>query len=48
MVVVGVSASPQLKEGDWISIPYHLPEASALSGLSQYELLTGLSRRFAR
>jgi alanine racemase len=47
MVVVDVSAAPQLKEGDWISIPYHLPEASALSGLSQYELLTGLGRRFA-
>jgi alanine racemase len=46
-VVVDVSAAPQLKEGDWISIPYGLPKASAVSGLSQYELLTGLGRRFA-
>jgi alanine racemase len=35
-------------EGDWVKIDYDLPTASAASGLSQYELLTGLGRRFER
>jgi alanine racemase len=37
-----------LREGDWVSIDYDLPTASAQSGLSQYELLTGLGHRFER
>ncbi len=48
MTVVDLSAAPELKEGDWLSIDYALPEAAAASGLSQYELLTLLGRRFAR
>jgi alanine racemase len=36
------------KEGDWLEIGYDLVEASALTGLSQYELLTGLGRRYQR
>jgi alanine racemase len=35
-------------EGDWLSIDYSLPEAAAVSGVSQYELLTGLGARFDR
>jgi len=35
-------------EGDWVDIDYDLPGASAISGLSQYELLTGLGTRFDR
>lgn len=35
-------------EGDWWPVPYALPLASAASGLSQYELLTGLGSRFER
>ncbi|GGE76575.1 alanine racemase [Sphingomonas prati] len=35
-------------EGDWVGLEYHLPTASALTGVSQYELLTGLGRRYAR
>jgi alanine racemase len=42
-----VDAEPQLQEGDWIAIDYDLPTASAATGLSQYELLTGLGMRFA-
>ena len=34
--------------GDWVAIDYVLPETAALSGLSQYELLTGLGDRFDR
>lgn len=46
MVVLDASAAPDLREGDWIDVPYTLPEASAATGLSQYELLTILGRRF--
>ena len=35
-------------EGDWLEIDYDLPDAAARSGLSQYELLTGLGSRFER
>lgn len=48
MVVIDLSSAPQLREGDWVEIPYDLPEASAISGLSQYELLTILGPRFRR
>jgi alanine racemase len=48
MVVADCTASPQLREGDWLDLPYHLPDASARCNLSQYELLTLLGRRFRR
>jgi alanine racemase len=35
-------------EGDWIAFDCNLPRASAASGVSQYELLTGLGSRFDR
>lgn len=35
-------------EGDWISFDSDLAHASAMSNVSQYELLTGLGRRFGR
>jgi len=35
-------------EGDWLTIDFDLPRAAAESGMSQYELLTGLGRRFDR
>ncbi|MDP1025731.1 alanine racemase [Sphingomonas sp. KR1UV-12] len=37
-----------LEEGDWIAIRHDLPAAAAVSGMSQYELLTGLGQRFER
>ncbi|AJP70956.1 alanine racemase [Sphingomonas hengshuiensis] len=43
-----VDAAPELAEGDWVAMDYALPETAALSGLSQYELLTGLGKRFDR
>jgi alanine racemase len=43
-----VDAAPDLHEGDWVTIDYDLQTASAASGLSAYELLTGLSDRFDR
>lgn len=35
-------------EGDWLELEYDLSRASAESGMSQYELLTGLGPRFER
>ena len=48
MTVIDLSAAPQLREGDWVSADYDLPDAAAVTGLSQYELLTSLGRRFPR
>lgn len=48
MTVVDLSDAPEIGEGDWVAAQYSLPEAARVSGLSQYELLTLLGRRFAR
>jgi len=48
MVVIDISAAPHLREGDWVQVPFDLPKASEISGLSQYELLTTLGQRFRR
>lgn len=48
MVVIDLTDAPHLAEGDWVDVPWSLPEAAATSGLSQYELLTALGRRFKR
>lgn len=48
LLAIAVDAEPGLREGDWVTLDYSLPAASDHSGLSQYELLTGLSDRFER
>jgi len=48
LLAIDVGAAPDLAEGDWVAIDYDLPRAAAQSGLSQYELLTGLGARFDR
>jgi len=48
LIAICVDAAPELGEGDWVEIDFDLPDASAQSGLSQYELLTGLGRRYRR
>ncbi|WP_261268869.1 alanine racemase [Sphingomonas sp. LC-1] len=48
LLAIDVTARPELAEGDWLRMDYDLAVASALSGVSQYELLTGLAQRFAR
>jgi alanine racemase len=48
LIAVCVDAEPSLGEGDWLTLDYDLPVAAAASGLSQYELLTGLGNRFKR
>lgn len=48
LVVLDCDGAPQLREGDWVDLDFSLPEAAAASGMSQYELLTGLGHRFER
>lgn len=48
LTALDVSAAPGVAEGEWLAMDYALPEASAASGMSQYELLTGLGRRYER
>lgn len=48
LIIVDVTDAPAVSEGDWLEIEYDLAVASAQSGLSPYELLTGMGRRFAR
>lgn len=48
LLAVAVDALPDIREGEWVEIDYDLPSASKQSGLSEYELLTGLGSRFER
>lgn len=48
LIAVDVSSAPDVGEGVWLPIDFDLRAASALSGLSQYELLTLLGRRYDR
>jgi alanine racemase len=48
LIAIGVDADLSVGEGDWLEIDYDLTLASAQSGLSPYELLTGLGSRFER
>jgi alanine racemase len=47
LVAVDVSDA-EVGEGDWLGLEFDLPALSVRSGLSQYELLTGLNLRFER
>ena len=47
LVAVDVSAA-DVAEGDWLALDYALAAAATATGLSQYELLTGLGRRYLR
>lgn len=48
LTALDLSAVPHLNEGDWVELDYDLARGAAASGLSHYELLTLLHRRFAR
>ncbi|RIV88863.1 alanine racemase [Aurantiacibacter zhengii] len=47
MIIVDCGQS-DVREGDFCLLSYDLPQASQISGLSQYELLTNLGQRFDR
>ncbi|AMO71759.1 alanine racemase [Sphingorhabdus sp. M41] len=48
LIAIDLSDEPNLKEGDWVDCEYDLGIASGQSGMSQYELITGLGNRLAR
>ncbi len=48
LIAIDITAAPHLKESAWVTAQYDLPIASSQSGLSQYELITGLGNRYAR
>ena len=48
LVILDMTQAPDMREGDWVSLPLDLPELSRVSGLSQYEVLTSLGNRFDR
>jgi len=48
LTTVDATAVPSLAEGDWVTLNYDLTDAAASSGISAYELLTGLGRRAPR
>lgn len=48
LVALDASAAPCLTEGDWVTLDFDLEQSAALTGFSQYELLTGLGRRLER
>lgn len=48
LIAVDVTDLPSVSEGDWLDLDFDLPTVAAQSGLSQYELLTGLGRRYDR
>lgn len=45
MTAIDLSPAPRVTEGDWVSVDYDLPEASRITGLTQYELLTTIGQR---
>jgi len=48
LIAFDASDAGAIDEDDWLTLDYDLPVASTRSGLSQYELLTGLGARFER
>lgn len=48
LIAIDISNAPDLVESDWVTAQYDLPTASLQSGLSQYELITGLGNRYTR
>ncbi|SFS02775.1 alanine racemase [Sphingomonas jatrophae] len=47
LVAVDVTGT-DVAEGDWLTLDLALPSAAAATGMSQYELLTSLGRRYSR
>jgi len=48
LIAFDASDAGAVDEGDWLALDYDLPSTAARSGLSQYELLTGLGVRLER
>ena len=48
LIAIDITTIPDAAPGDWLTARFDLPWASSISGMSQYELLTGLGDRFDR
>lgn len=48
LTCIDLDAAPELGEGDWIAADLVLPEVQAATGISQYEWLTQIGRRYDR
>lgn len=48
LTCIDISARPDLGEGDWVAAEVVLPEVQSATGISQYEWLTQIGRRFDR
>ncbi len=48
LTTIRVDDVPEIAEGDWLEIAFDLRWAAQTSGISQYELLTTLGRRYLR
>ncbi|WP_201296441.1 alanine racemase [Sphingomonas sp. AX6] len=48
LLIVDVGTTSAVAEGDWLRVEYSLYDSALRSGVSQYELLTGLGKRFSR
>lgn len=48
LTCIDITSAPDLGEGDWIAAELDLPQAEAATGISQYEWLTQIGRRFER
>ncbi len=48
LLAIDVTAVAEIEEGAWIALDFALPDAAARSGMSQYELLTGMGARYSR
>ncbi|GAA4026868.1 alanine racemase [Sphingomonas rosea] len=48
LVALKVDGAADIREGDWVELAFDLEHAAQTSGMSQYELLTGLGSRFRR
>lgn len=48
LVTLDASSASDLREGDWVDLDFDLEQAASQTGISQYELLTGLGQRFER
>ncbi|MBU7579513.1 MAG: alanine racemase [Porphyrobacter sp.] len=45
MVVIDLSAAPDLAAGDWVDVPWDIADAAQQNQLSPYEMLTVIGRR---
>jgi alanine racemase len=48
LVTLDATEAPALRAGDWVELDFDLERVAAMTGISQYELLTGLGSRFRR